>query len=79
LQTIEVAKISKTLLDVEKHASLRDTFYMAKRTIPNSNINIVDEQTETDKVLEDLELMTGFSREQLNINANKMARLLARS
>ena len=72
LQTLEVAKISKTLLDVEKHASLRDTFYMAKRTIPDSHINIVDEQTETDKVIEDLELITGFSREQLNINANKM-------
>src|SRR3989338_7441269 len=31
LQTLEVAKISKTLLDVQKHASLRDVFYMAKR------------------------------------------------
>src|SRR3989338_5330563 len=30
LQTLEVAKISKNLLDVEKHASLRDVFYMAK-------------------------------------------------
>ncbi|MBI2139224.1 DNA topoisomerase VI, partial [Candidatus Woesearchaeota archaeon] len=62
----------KNLLDVEKHASLRDVFYMAKRTIPDSSINIVDEQTETDKSIEDLELITDFSREQLNINANKM-------
>ena len=28
---------------------------MAKRTIPNTKINIVDEQKETDKVIEDLE------------------------
>jgi len=72
LQTLEVAKVSKSLLDVDKHASLRDVFYMAKRTIPSSNINIVDEQTESDKAIEDLELITGHSRELLNINANKM-------
>src|SRR3989344_2236007 len=72
LQTLEVAKVSKNLLDVAKHASLRDVFYMAKRTIPHSNINIVDEQPESDKAIEDLELITELSREQLNINANKM-------
>ncbi len=72
LQTLEVAKVSKTLLDVGKHASLRDVFYMAKRTLPNSNTNIVDDQVESDKALEDLELITDCSREQLNINANKM-------
>ena len=54
LQTLEVAKISRNMLDAGKHASLRDVFYMAKRTIPQSNINIVDEQVESDKALEDL-------------------------
>jgi len=72
LQTLEVAAVSKSLLDVQKHASLRDVFYMAKRTIPNTDVNIVDEQTESDKAIEDLELITDCSREQLNINANKM-------
>src|SRR3989338_6650347 len=48
LQTLEVAKVSKTLLDVGKHASLRDVFYMVKRTIPGSSANIVDEQVESD-------------------------------
>ena len=71
LQTLEVAKVSKQLLDLDKHSSLRDVFYMAKRTIPHTNTNIVDEQTESDKAIEDLELLTDFSREQLNINANK--------
>src|SRR3990167_7096473 len=32
MQTLEVAKVGKNLLDVGKHASLRDVFYMAKRT-----------------------------------------------
>tara|TARA_Y100000310_G_C20699055_1_gene827993 strand:+ start:5123 stop:6217 length:1095 start_codon:yes stop_codon:yes gene_type:complete len=72
LQTLEIAKVSKNLLNVDKHASLRDVFYMAKRTIPKSKINIVDEQSESDKALEDLELITSCSRELLNINANKM-------
>lgn len=72
LQTVEVASISKNLLNEEKHASLRDVFYMAKRTIPDTKINIVDEQTESDAVVEDLELITGSAREQLHINANKM-------
>ncbi len=72
LQTVEVAKIEKDLLDNGKHASLRDVFYMAKRTIPNTNVNLVDEQPESDEIIQDLELISGLSREQLNVNANKM-------
>lgn len=72
LQTVEVASICKNLLEAEKHASLRDVFYMAKRTIPNTKINVVDEQKETDKAIEDLEIITDFSRECLHVNANKM-------
>ena len=71
IQTIEVANVSKKLLDINKNTSLRDVFYQVKRTIPGTKVNVVDEQTETDKAIEDLELITGFSREQLHINANK--------
>src|SRR3989344_6200695 len=72
LQTLEVARAAKTqLLDTGKHESLRGIFYMCKRTIPGTNINIVDDQKETDSAIEDLELITNFSREQLHINANK--------
>ncbi len=78
VQTLEAAKIAKTLLDVGKHASLRDVYYMAKRTIPGTKINIVDEQKETDKAIEDLELVTELSREQLNMNANKMGSVAGR-
>ena len=51
LQTVEVAALCKSLLDVSKHASLRDVFYMAKRTIPDTKINLVDEQKESDKAI----------------------------
>ena len=71
LQTMEIAAVSHSLLKEEKHASLRDVFYMSKRTIPGTQVNVVDEQTESDTVIEDLELVTANSREQLNINANK--------
>ncbi len=72
VQTLEIAKIAKSLLEVGKHASLRDVYYMAKRTIQGTSINIVDEQPETDNAIEDLELITDLSREQLHMNANKM-------
>ena len=72
VQTVEAAALSKELLEVDKHLSLREAFYRMKRTLPNSNINLVDEQEESNAAIEDLELITGSSREQLHINANKM-------
>lgn len=72
VQTIEVAATAKELLEVGKHLSLREVFYRIKRTIPGTNTNIVDEQEESNKAIEDLELITGCSRENLHINANKM-------
>lgn len=71
LQTVEIAAVSKNLLNLGKHASLRDVYYMVKRTIPKTKVNLVDEQSESDSVIEDLELVLDNSREQLHINANK--------
>ena len=72
VQTVEVAAVAKELIDVQKHLSLRETFYRMKRTLPNSSINLVDEQEESNAAIEDLELITGSSRELLHINANKL-------
>ena len=77
LQTVEVASIlKKELLDTGKHEHLRGVFYIAKRTIPQTNINLVDDQTESDKIIEDLEVITGLSREQLHVSANKMGSMI---
>nr|MBI4156903.1 DNA topoisomerase IV subunit A [Candidatus Woesearchaeota archaeon] len=77
LQTVEVASIlKKELLDTGKHEHLRGVFYIAKRTIPETNINLVDDQTESDKIIEDLEVITGLSREQLHVSANKMGSMV---
>jgi len=72
VQTIEAAALAKELIDVNKHLSLREAFYRMKRTLPNSQINLVDEQEESNQAIEDLELVADASREQLRINANKM-------
>ncbi len=72
LQTVEIAAIVKHLIEINKTSSLRDVFYQAKRTIPGTKTNVVDDQTESDKAIEDLELITDYSREQLHVNANKM-------
>ncbi|MBU5574938.1 MAG: DNA topoisomerase IV subunit A [Candidatus Aenigmatarchaeota archaeon] len=71
VQTIETAAISKELIEVNKHLNLREVYYKMRRTIPDTNINIVDEQEETNKAIEDLELITGLSREQLHFNADR--------
>jgi DNA topoisomerase-6 subunit A len=71
-QTAEVAALANQLLDVKKHMSLREVFYAMRRTLPNSDIDIVDEQIESNKAVEDLELITSLLREQLHINANKL-------
>ena len=77
LQTLEIASIiKKELLETNKHEHLRGIFYIAKRTIPKTNINIVDDQVESDKIIEDLEVITGLSREQMHVSANKMGSLV---
>ena len=77
LQTVEVASvIKKELLETGKHEHLRGVFYMTKRTIPGTNVNIVDEQVESDKIIEDLEVITDLSREQLHVSANKMGSMV---
>ncbi len=71
VQTVAVASLSKNLIQSDKHTSLRDVFYQMRRTIPGTKIDVVDDQTETDKAVEDLELITDLTREQLHITANK--------
>ncbi len=71
-QTIGVAALAKELIRMNKHVSLREAFYILKRTIPGTKINIVDEQTESNKAVEDMELIINALREQLHINANKL-------
>lgn len=71
VQTIEAAAQAMELMKVDKHISLRQLFYAMRRTIKGTNIDVVDEQTESNQALGDLELLSEFSREELHINAKK--------
>ncbi len=75
LQTLLVASFSKQLLDEDIHASLRETFYALKRTLPNSNENTFDEQDESDSIIVDLEVALDVIREQLHITADSRGRV----
>lgn len=71
-QTLSVAStVYKELILTGKTTSLRDLFYMLKRTIPHTSTNLVDEQVESDSAVEDLELILDVLRENLHVNAKK--------
>jgi len=71
-QLTGVASLSKKLIEENKHVSLREAYYILKRTIPGLKKNVVDEQEESNRAVEDLELVINALREQLHINANKL-------
>jgi DNA topoisomerase-6 subunit A len=54
MQTLLVAAATKGLVKDDLHTSLRDMFYMLKRTLPDSEENTFDEQTESDAMIVDL-------------------------
>lgn len=71
-QLLGIASLSKDLIKEGKHVSLREAFYVLKRNVPGLKVNIVDEQEESNKAIEDLELVINALREQLHFNANKL-------
>jgi DNA topoisomerase-6 subunit A len=76
MQTLLVAAFCKELVDEGLHTSLRDLFYALKRTLPNSNENTFDEQSESDPVVVDLEVALDVLREQLHLNADVRGRVV---
>ncbi len=67
LQTSLVAAVVADLIREGITTSLRDVYYRVKHTIPGTRENTVDQQTETDRAIVDLETMLGFVREELHI------------
>jgi DNA topoisomerase-6 subunit A len=76
MQTLLVAAATKGLVKDDLHTSLRDLFYMLKRTLPNSEENTFDEQTESDTMIVDLEVALDLLREQLHLNADVRGRVV---
>jgi DNA topoisomerase-6 subunit A len=71
MQTMIVAKGCKTLLDQGKTVSIRQLFYMSKHTLTGSSENTFEDQSESDPVIEDLEVTVDALREELHLFANK--------
>lgn len=76
MQTLLVAAATNGLVKDKLHTSLRDLFYMLKRTIPNSNENTFDDQSESDAMIVDLEVTLDTLREKLNLNADIRGRVV---
>ncbi len=69
MQTLLVASKCKDLVDQDKTASIRQIYYLAKHTIKGTNEKTFDDQSDSDPVLEDLEVAVEALREELHIFA----------
>ena len=71
MQTLLHSKSVDELLVADKTLSLRGMFYKSLHTIENTKEKTFDDQTESDGILEDLEVSLGSLREELHIFAKK--------
>ena len=71
MRTMLVASGCKRLINDGKTTSLRGLFYMLKHTIEGTKENTFDEQTESDTIIEDTEVLIGALREELHLYAQK--------
>lgn len=69
MQTMLVAAGCKELIDQQKTTSIRDLFYHCKHTIEGARENTFDEQSESDPIIEDLEVTLASLREELGLFA----------
>ncbi len=76
IQSLLVAAESKNLIKSGKTTSIRDMFYSLKRPIENSKENVFDDQSESDPILEDVEVSLDVLREDLHLFANSKGSLV---
>ncbi len=71
MQTFLVAEKCKELIEAQKTITIRQMYYMSKHTVTGSNENTFEEQSESDPIIEDLEVGIDALREELHLYANK--------
>lgn len=76
MQTMLVGAGCRELLRQEKTTSIRDLFYHCKHTIAGTKENTLDEQEESDVVIEDLEVALSSLREELGLFAEPKGALV---
>jgi DNA topoisomerase-6 subunit A len=76
MQTYLIASGCATLLKARKTTSIRDLYYMTKHTIRNTREETFNDQTESDPIIEDLEVALGSLREELHLFASNRGALV---
>ena len=76
MQSLLVASFCKELLKENIHTSLRDLYYALKRTLPGTNENTFNDQSESNPIIVDLEVALDVLREQLHLNADVRGRVV---
>lgn len=76
MQTLLHADGIKDLIDQNKTSSLRGMFYKGLHTIAGTKEKTFSDQTESDEILEDLEVSVGSLREELHVYAKKKGTMI---
>jgi DNA topoisomerase-6 subunit A len=71
MQTMMVAAECKKIIEQGVTTSIRDLYYALKRTIPGTEENTVEEQAESDPIIEDIEAALDTLREKLHLQADR--------
>ena len=79
MQTLLHGQGIQALIAEGKTSSLRGMFYKGLHTIQGTKEKTFDDQTESDKVLEDLEVTLGALREELHVFAKKRGNIVGNS
>jgi DNA topoisomerase VI subunit A len=69
MQTMLIASGCKRLIDEDKTVSIRGLYYLSKHTISGTNEKTFKDQTESDPIIEDLEVGLAALREELHVYA----------
>ncbi len=75
MQTMLVASKCKNLIEIGKTASIRQIYYLSKHTIKGTNEKTFDDQSESDPIIEDLEVAIDALREELHVFASNRGNL----
>jgi DNA topoisomerase-6 subunit A len=71
MQTFLVANACRTLIQENKTISIRQMFYKTKHTMKGTSENTFEDQSESDPIIEDVEVSIDALREELHLFANK--------
>lgn len=71
MQTVMIGAFCKSLIDEKIHTSIRDMYYNLKRTLPDTDENTFEEQSESDPTIVDIEVALDVLREQLHLTTDR--------